>query len=72
MIHSGGSADSTKWHIVYLSSEVRSLLMIRLFLLGEYGEIFERVYPTTNYTEDFTVQLWKIRYPDGIDVKTEY
>ena len=72
IVDSNGGADPTKWHIVYLSSEVRSLLMIRLFLLGELGEFFERVYPTTDNAEDFTAQVWKIHYPDDVEVKPEY
>ena len=72
IIDSNGGDDPTKWHIVYLSSEIRSLLMIRLFLLGELGEFFERVYPTTDNAEDFTAQIWKIHYPNDIEMNPEY
>ena len=72
LIHNDSNTDPTKWHIVYLSAGVRSLLMIRLFLLGELGEVFEHVYPTTNNPEDFAAQVWKIHYPNDIQMKPEY
>lgn len=72
MIIDSGGDDPTKWHIVYLSTEMRSLLMIRLFLLDELGEFFEPVYPTTDNAENFTAKVWKIHYPNNIEVKPEY
>ena len=72
LICCAGRADVTKWHVVYLSPQVCSFLAIRLFLLDELGEHFERVYPTSDNIEDYTAQVWKIKYPDDIDTKPEY
>ncbi len=72
VIDSVGHAEPMRWHIVYLSPDMRSSLMVRLFLFNEFSEIFERVYPTSETLEDFAAQVWKIHYPDNIETKPEY
>ena len=72
VIDGTGHAEPTRWHIVYLSPDMRSSLVVRLFLFNELSEIFERVYPTSETLEDCAAQVWKIHYPDNITIKPEY
>ena len=72
VIDGAGHAEPTQWHIVYLSPDTRSSLVVRLFLFNELSAIFERVYPTSENLDDFAVQVWKIHYPDNITTKPEY
>ena len=72
VIDDAGHIEPTRWHIVYLSPDIRSSLMVRLLLFNELSNIFERVYPTSEILEDFAAQVWKIHYPDNITTKPEY
>lgn len=72
LIESRGNVDPTRLHVVYLSPYVRSLLLIRLFLLNDGGDFFQRVYPISDTGEDFAAQVWKIHYPDTIEANPEY
>ena len=70
----GNDNDPTKWHILYLPPKARRLLPVRLFLFDEIPDIFERVYPPqgTSDPRKYAVQIWKIRYPEGIEERAEY
>ena len=72
VIDGAGHAEPTRWHIVYLSPDIRSSLLVRLFLFNELSEVFEQVYPNSETLEDFAAQVWKIHYPDNIETKPEY
>lgn len=74
LIDSNQSKDPKKWHIVYLSPQIRSLLAIRLFVFNELETVFERVYPPPECEDpsEYAAQVWKIHYPPGIKTKPEY
>lgn len=74
LIDSNQSKNPQKWHVVYLSPQIRSLLAIRLFVFNELGAIFERVYPPSECENpsEYAAQVWKIHYPPGIKTRPEY
>ncbi|HIE28205.1 TPA: hypothetical protein EYP66_13045 [Candidatus Poribacteria bacterium] len=68
------SSDPMDWRIVYLSSKVRQNLMVKLFLLNMESQFFLPVYPdpTCSQASDYSVRIWKIKYPEGLKLNSEY
>ncbi|MBD3185008.1 hypothetical protein GF312_22180 [Candidatus Poribacteria bacterium] len=60
--------DPEKWHVAYLDSRTQELMVIRVLLLNEMPEIFERVYPPsgTLETSEYRAQVWRIHYPSEV------
>jgi hypothetical protein len=63
-----------RWHVVYLAPQTQRLLPIRIFLLNEMPEIFERVYPPYDAVEpgEYRAQVWRIHYPSNVTTRPEY
>jgi hypothetical protein len=55
----------------YLPQVARQSLLIKLFLLNEPSEAFQLVYPTSG-NPNGPVKIWRIRYPKGVGIVSDY